>query len=70
MEQNKQQFTCPMHPDVIRDAAGKCPICGMNLVPVKLSEEYYCPMGCEGDKKYPNPGKCPVCGMNLVKVSG
>ncbi len=28
--------------------------------------EYYCPMGCEGDKTYPEPGNCPVCGMNLV----
>ena len=27
-------FTCPMHPEVHTDAAGKCPICGMNLVPV------------------------------------
>lgn len=29
--------------------------------------EYYCPMLCEGDKKYENPGNCPVCGMHLVK---
>jgi hypothetical protein len=25
-------YTCPMHPQIIRDAPGKCPICGMNLV--------------------------------------
>jgi hypothetical protein len=25
-------WTCPMHPDVLRDGPGKCPICGMNLV--------------------------------------
>jgi Cu2+-exporting ATPase len=30
-------------------------------------DEYYCPMLCEGDKKYPRPGNCPVCGMHLVK---
>ncbi len=30
-------------------------------------DEYYCPMLCEGDKKYPKPGNCPVCGMHLVK---
>src|SRR5882762_3586374 len=29
--------------------------------------QYYCPMLCEGDKKYPKPGNCPVCGMHLVK---
>jgi len=28
---------------------------------------YYCPMLCEGDKKYSQPGNCPVCGMHLVK---
>ena len=26
-------WTCPMHPDVIRDAPGVCPICGMKLMP-------------------------------------
>src|ERR1051325_2141658 len=26
-------FTCPMHPEVIRDAPGFCPICGMALEP-------------------------------------
>ncbi len=28
------QFTCPMHPEVIRDRPGACPICGMALEPV------------------------------------
>ncbi|KAA8486656.1 multidrug efflux pump subunit AcrA (membrane-fusion protein) [Arcticibacter tournemirensis] len=27
------QYTCPMHPDVISDSPGQCPICGMDLVP-------------------------------------
>lgn len=76
-----------MHPEINKHAPGKCPKCGMNLVPVKektrqedapLSHhhqaptpdsqgEYYCPMHCEGDKKYSEPGSCPVCGMHLVK---
>jgi len=25
-------YTCPMHPQIVRDGPGKCPICGMNLV--------------------------------------
>lgn len=29
------QYTCPMHPEIIRDEPGDCPICGMDLVPVK-----------------------------------
>ena len=28
------RFTCPMHPEVIRDEPGSCPKCGMHLVPV------------------------------------
>jgi Cu(I)/Ag(I) efflux system membrane fusion protein len=28
-------WTCPMHPQVIQDEPGQCPICGMDLVPVK-----------------------------------
>jgi P-type Cu2+ transporter len=32
-----QKYTCPMHPEVIKDAPGKCPKCGMDLVPVKES---------------------------------
>ena len=26
------QWTCPMHPEIIKDEAGSCPICGMDLV--------------------------------------
>ncbi|MGA9212338.1 MAG: HAD-IC family P-type ATPase, partial [Kaistella sp.] len=26
------QYTCPMHPEIIRDEPGICPICGMDLV--------------------------------------
>ncbi len=26
------QWTCPMHPEILRDAPGDCPICGMALV--------------------------------------
>lgn len=29
------QYTCPMHPQIVRDAPGSCPICGMDLVPIK-----------------------------------
>ena len=32
---NKQQWTCPMHPEVVKDEAGACPICGMDLVPMQ-----------------------------------
>ena len=28
-------YTCPMHPQIIQDHPGDCPICGMRLVPVE-----------------------------------
>jgi len=28
------QYTCPMHPEIVRDQAGACPICGMALEPM------------------------------------
>lgn len=33
--QNGQLWTCGMHPDVILEEPGNCPICGMKLVPLK-----------------------------------
>jgi Cu2+-exporting ATPase len=32
-----QKYTCPMHPQVVQDGPGKCPLCGMTLVPLKKS---------------------------------
>ncbi|HEY1490937.1 MAG TPA: heavy metal-binding domain-containing protein, partial [Verrucomicrobiae bacterium] len=29
----KQLYTCGMHPQVIQDHPGNCPICGMKLTP-------------------------------------
>lgn len=39
------QYTCPMHPEIIRDKPGSCPLCGMALEPMGV------PTGDEG----PNP---------------
>ncbi|MGM0583127.1 MAG: heavy metal translocating P-type ATPase [Pseudomonadota bacterium] len=33
------QWTCPMHPEIIRDAPGDCPICGMALEPMTPTDE-------------------------------
>ena len=39
------QYTCPMHPEIIKDGPGSCPICGMDLVPMEPTES-------EEDKTY------------------
>jgi P-type Cu+ transporter len=39
------QWTCPMHPEIVRDRPGSCPICGMALEPMGV------PTGEQG----PNP---------------
>ncbi len=66
----KQMYTCTMDPEVHSDKPGKCPKCGMNLVPVSKSQAkvYTCTMHPEvvSDK----PGKCPKCGMTLVEKKG
>ncbi len=33
------QYTCPMHPEIVRDEPGDCPICGMALEPMLPSDE-------------------------------
>lgn len=37
-EEHKTLYTCSMHPFIIRDKPGSCPICGMALTPVKSGE--------------------------------
>src|SRR5919198_714239 len=66
------KYTCPMHPEIVRDRPGSCPKGGMALVPMVPSmaraAEYTCPMHPEirGNQ----PGSCPKCGMALVPVAG
>ncbi|WP_421862119.1 copper-transporting P-type ATPase [Parvibaculum sp.] len=33
------KYTCPMHPEVVQDGPGSCPICGMALEPMTVSRE-------------------------------
>jgi Cu(I)/Ag(I) efflux system membrane fusion protein len=79
------QFTCPMHPQVVMDAPGSCPMCSMPLEQIPdggaheahdhdspaqaQADRYACPMKCEGDKTYDRPDNCPVCHMKLDKAA-
>jgi len=33
------QYTCPMHPQILRNSAGDCPECGMKLIASRPGEE-------------------------------
>ena len=79
-------YTCPMpeHSDVRADKPGKCPRCGMTLIPVMEAPPevkataaaadippvlYTCPMESHADVISDKAGKCPKCGMDLVPTS-
>jgi RND family efflux transporter MFP subunit len=75
------KYICPMpeHVSIEYDHPGKCPICGMTLVPVSQSTlhklqpggkllYYTCPMPEHSDVHANKPGKCPKCGMTLIPV--
>jgi Cu+-exporting ATPase len=63
-----KQYTCPMHPEIVRESPGSCPKCGMALEPMTPEApasrtEYTCPMHPEIVQE--GPGSCPKCGMAL-----
>ena len=76
-------YTCSMHPEVVHEGPGICPICGMNLVPIQTFQTASASVSPQGEKKErkikywvapmdPNfisdkPGKSPM-GMDLVPV--
>jgi Cu(I)/Ag(I) efflux system membrane fusion protein len=80
----RARWQCPMHPSIVQDHPGDCPICGMKLVGVATAgtaeaapaqgsasqqkEQWQCPM--HPSIVQDHPGDCPVCGMKLVKVEG
>jgi Cu+-exporting ATPase len=39
--ETRTEYICPMHPEVVQDKPGECPICGMALEPrtIALEEE-------------------------------
>lgn len=78
-EQKRTLWTCSMHPQVIRDSPGACPICGMQLTPMDPGKGSTEPQPSERKVKYwwdpmmqppyisDRPGKSPM-GMDLVPV--
>lgn len=42
-EKEELWYTCSMHPEIIQEKEGNCPICGMKLVPLKKEKELVIP---------------------------
>jgi Cu(I)/Ag(I) efflux system membrane fusion protein len=78
-----ERWQCPMHPSIVQDHPGDCPICGMKLVKITVGgaapttgassstepvkEKWQCPM--HPSIVQDHPGDCPICGMKLVKIT-
>jgi Cu(I)/Ag(I) efflux system membrane fusion protein len=73
-----QLYSCGMHPEIIQEGPGNCPICGMKLTPIKSTSAT--PTQPKGERKIEywrapmdptyisdKPGKSPM-GMDLVPV--
>lgn len=71
----KQLWICGMHPDIIMEEPGNCPICGMKLVPLKSAGSsstgekkiFYWRAPMDPNEIYDAPGKSKM-GMDLVPV--
>ncbi len=71
-------YSCGMHPNIIESEPGTCPICGMNLTPIKGSQKkesidpkdrkiIYWRAPMNPNEVYDEPGKSQM-GMDLVPV--
>jgi hypothetical protein len=60
-------MTCPMHPDVVETKPGTCPICKMNLTPVRLETIWTCPVHSVISES--ESGKCRICRRDLIQMT-
>lgn len=56
-----------MHPEVVDNESGRCPICSMQLVPVRLDLVWSCQLHLDSITER-QQRRCPICGRQLVKI--
>lgn len=61
-------YTCPMHPDVLEEKPGQCPVCQMTLEPIRIDSKWWCPVH-QTLEVHDAPGKCRRDGRDLVQVT-
>lgn len=65
------RYTCPMHPSVIQDHPGRCPLCGMALVPMKEEPKAAAPTAAHaahGHEDRPPGARVEVPGLAAVTI--
>jgi Cu(I)/Ag(I) efflux system membrane fusion protein/cobalt-zinc-cadmium efflux system membrane fusion protein len=75
LSEDGQLYSCGMHPEIISDEPGLCPICEMNLTPIKNNNRkssgekkiLYWRAPMDPNEIYDEPGKSKM-GMDLVPV--
>ena len=60
-------YICPMDAEVVDDKPGRCPICRMDLEPVRLDIAWSCPNHAAVITT--KPGACPIDKRELVQVT-
>jgi YHS domain-containing protein len=72
-------WTCSMHPQIKLADSGKCPLCGMDMMPAYKEKQVVAPeeaktaplfwtCSMHAKVKLQGPGKCPICAMNVIPV--
>jgi Cu+-exporting ATPase len=46
------EYTCPMHPEIVRPGPGSCPICGMALEPRTVTAQEEENLNCGDDSPF------------------